>query len=147
MHSLEDGARSRKRKSSKHVASPSTRSLKRRMVDADETEDEAARIFKLEEQISESRKHYNNIATLISMLNIDASLKQPNLDVAVALCRVFCRLIATGNLKEPNRATEEEKIIVAWLKERCQEYQRALLNVMRSAEISSQVWITPELMY
>ncbi|KKA23846.1 Ribosome biogenesis protein Noc4 [Rasamsonia emersonii CBS 393.64] len=73
------------------------------------------------------------------MLNVGDSSRQPNLAVAVSLCRVFCRLIAGGNLKEPNRATEQEKIIVAWLKERCQEYQKALLDIIREADPSSQI--------
>jgi U3 small nucleolar RNA-associated protein 19 len=102
-------------------------------------QDATATIQKLEDQIVESRKFYNNIATLLSMLNARTSKNEPNLTVAVALCRIFCRLIAGGDLKEQSRATEQEKIIVAWLKERCQEYQRALLDVIRQAEASFKV--------
>lgn len=124
---------SKKRKSSKNGA-PSS---KRRAV-AEEGADTVT-IEKLENQIAESRKYYNNIATLISMLNVEPSAKKPELAVAVSLCRVFSRLIAAGNFVDSSRAAENEKIVVAWLKERALEYQRALMAIMREADIDSQV--------
>lgn len=115
---------------------------KRRAVASEKSDNEQAKIEELEAQISESRKYYNNIATLISMLghSQDHSRKQPNLAVAVALCRVFCRLIAGGNLQMPSKASDQEQIIVGWLKERLQEYQNALLDMIRNTDSSSQVW-------
>ncbi|BCS03695.1 ribosome biosynthesis protein NOC4 [Aspergillus luchuensis] len=130
---------SKKRKNVKSSAVPSS---KRRAVAETESPNAIADIQQLEDQISESRKYYNNIATLISMLNVDGSSK-PNMAVAVALCRVFSRLIAGGNLTETSRAAENEKIIVAWLKERCREYQKLLLSIIRECDSSSQVRISP----
>ncbi|KAL4925485.1 ribosome biosynthesis protein NOC4 [Aspergillus undulatus] len=127
---------SKKRKSSKESSVPSS---KRRAVAENDSADSMVEIQQLEEQISESRKHYNNIATLISMLSGDGSLVNPNLAAAVSLCRVFSRLIAGGNLTEPERAAENEKIVVAWLKERCREYQRLLESIMRVSDASSQL--------
>lgn len=140
MPSRADGAAgSRKRKTPKEAGAPSS---KRRAVADNQTADDAmAEILGLEEQISESRKYYNNIAKLISMLNSDEPGHTPNLLVAVSLCRVFSRLIAGGHLSDSKRAAENEKLIVAWLKERCQEYQKALLAVLRNADTSSQVRI------
>ncbi|GFN20081.1 hypothetical protein AtubIFM55763_010921 [Aspergillus tubingensis] len=126
---------SKKRKNVKSSAVPSS---KRRAVAEIESPNAIADIQQLEDQISESRKYYNNIATLISMLNVDGSSK-PNMAVAVALCRVFSRLIAGGNLTETSRAAENEKIIVAWLKERCREYQKLLLSIIRECDSSSQI--------
>ncbi|KAI2921727.1 hypothetical protein CBS147320_7675 [Aspergillus niger] len=126
---------SKKRKNVKSSAVPSS---KRRAVAETESPNAIADIQQLEDQISESRKYYNNIATLISMLNVDGSSK-PNMTVAVALCRVFSRLIAGGNLTETSRAAENEKIIVAWLKERCREYQKLLLSIIRESDSSSQI--------
>lgn len=140
MPSRADGATgSKKRKTPKEAGIPSS---KRRAVADDQPEDDTmAEILELEAQISESRKYYNNIATLISKLNADEPGQRPNLLVAISLCRVFSRLIAGGHLSDSNRAAENEKIIVAWLKERFQEYQRALLSILRNADISSQVCI------
>ncbi|RAO67326.1 uncharacterized protein BHQ10_003338 [Talaromyces amestolkiae] len=130
----------KKRKIPKDSGNQST---KRRAVASDESKNEQAKIEELEAQISESRKYYNNIATLISMLNADNLIKDPselpNLAVAVALCRVFCRLIAGGNLQLPSKASEQEQIVVGWLKERLQEYQNALLDIIRYANSSSQI--------
>lgn len=138
MPGIVDGAQGSKKrkKSSKETAVPSS---KRRAVAEDQSEDATAKIQELENQIAESRKYYNNIATLISMLDVGDSAKKPNLAVAVSLCRVFCRLIAGGHLTETPRAAEPEKIIVAWLKERCQEYQTALLDIIRQADPSTKV--------
>lgn len=127
---------SKKRKSVKNGGAPSKR---RAVAEEDTFAETLSKIQELENQITESRKHYNNIATLISMLNVEPSAKEPELAVAVSLCRVFSRLIAAGNLTESNRAAENEKIIVAWLKERCLEYQRALMAIMREADPTSQI--------
>ncbi|KAJ6006737.1 hypothetical protein N7451_004681 [Penicillium sp. IBT 35674x] len=126
---------SKKRKSSKNAGAPS----KRRAVAEDDFADTLSTIEKLETEIAEGRKHYNNIATLISMLNVDKSVKNPDLAVAVSLCRVFSRLMATGTFVESSRAAENEKIVTAWLKERCLEYQRALLVIMREGDTTSQI--------
>ncbi|KAL4803009.1 CBF/Mak21 family-domain-containing protein [Aspergillus unguis] len=127
---------SKKRKSAKENGVPSS---KRRAVAENESEESTSKIQQLEDQISESRKHYNNIVTLISMLSEDGSGSNPNLAVAVSLCRVFSRLIAGGNLTEPERAADNEKIVVAWLKERCREYQRLLESIMREGDASTQI--------
>ncbi|KAJ5290983.1 hypothetical protein N7478_000234 [Penicillium angulare] len=126
---------SKKRKSSKNAGAPS----KRRAVAEDDFTETLSTIEKLENEIAESRKHYNNIATLISMLDVEKSAKKPELAVAVSLCRVFSRLMAAGNFAESSRAAENEKIVTAWLKERCLEYQRALLAIMREADTTSQI--------
>ncbi|KAH8429879.1 ribosome biosynthesis protein NOC4 [Aspergillus melleus] len=127
---------SKKRKSAKETTAHSS---KRRAVAENESADAMAEIQQLEDQISESRKHYNNIAKLIGMLNVEGNGRKPNLAVAVALCRVFSRLIATGDLGETNRAAENEKIIAAWLKERLREYQKALATIIRDSDPSSQI--------
>ncbi|PLB50727.1 putative nucleolar protein [Aspergillus steynii IBT 23096] len=129
-------ASSKKRKSAKET---SAHSSKRRAVAENDSADAMAEIQHLEDQISESRKHYNNIATLIGRLNVDGNGGKPNLAVAVALCRVFSRLIAAGDLGETNRAAENERIIAAWLKERLREYQNALGSIIRNSDSSSQI--------
>jgi U3 small nucleolar RNA-associated protein 19 len=127
---------SKKRKSLKESGVPSS---KRRAVAEDDSADVMAGVLQLEEQISESRKHYNNIAKLISMLNVDENATNPNLAIAVSLCRVFSRLIAGGDLIETNRAAENEKIIAAWLRERCREYQKALSAILHEGDTSAKV--------
>ena len=133
---IDNSIASKKRKGSKESGVPSS---KRRAVAENASAESMAKIQQLEDQISESRKNYNNIATLLSMLSEDGTSVKPNLAVAVSLCRVFSRLIAGGNLTVGKRAPENEKIVVAWLKERCREYQRLLESFMRESDASSQV--------
>lgn len=132
----------KRKSSSKEAAGQANPSSKRRAVASDKSKNEQAKVEELEAQISESRKYYNNIATLISMLNLNDFNEPPNLAVAVALCRVFCRLIAGGNLQLPSKANEQEQIVVGWLKERLQEYQNALLDIIRHADTPSQVCLS-----
>ncbi|KAI5292831.1 hypothetical protein KEM55_007474 [Ascosphaera atra] len=96
------------------------------------------KIEELEKQISESRKYYNNIAALISMLNVADGANKVNINVAVSLCRVFCRLLAIGQLNRVKGASEGEQMVVAWLRERYQEYQNALLVVLKEGTPSQQ---------
>ncbi|GLI76077.1 maturation and nuclear export of 40S ribosomal subunits interacting protein [Penicillium ochrochloron] len=131
-----DTSSSKKRKSTKNAGAPSKR---RAVAEEDSLAETLSKVQELETQIAESRKYYNNIATLIAMLNVEQSAKKPELAVAVSLCRVFSRLMAAGNLSESSRDAENEKIVVAWLKERCLEYQRALLSIIREADTTSQV--------
>ncbi|KAK2785736.1 hypothetical protein FQN52_008285 [Onygenales sp. PD_12] len=125
-------------KKRKKDASGAKQSSKRRAV-ADDGASEKSKIQQLEDQIAESRKYYNNIVTLLSLFITEDAAKSPNLTVAVALCRVFCRLMAGGQLNKPKGASEQDLILVAWLKERCQEYQHGLVKVLKNADPSSQV--------
>lgn len=130
---------SKKRKVAKSAGAPSSK--RRAVAEEDGFSETLSKVQELEDQIAESRKYFNNIATLLSMLNVSKSAKKPELAVAVSLCRVFSRLMAAGNLSESSRDAENEKIVVAWLKERCSEYQNALLSIIREADSTSQVGI------
>lgn len=73
---------------------------KRRRVDRNSAHDSASElgiqdeILGLEEKILESQSNYNSIQTLLNFLRV-SSVPDDNRDVlaAVALCRVFCRLM------------------------------------------------------
>lgn len=127
-------------KKRKQEGKESSRTSAKRRVVADDNnhngpQNEKDKIQELENQISESRKYYNNIVTLLSMLNAGS----PNLTVGVSLCRVFCRLLAGRQLNKPKNANEQEVILVAWLRERYQEYQNVLLTLIRNGDESQQV--------
>lgn len=87
-----------------------------------------ADIALLEAKIIESRKHYNNIATLVQL----ARQSQPESDgpilAAVALCRVFSRLLATGDMTRTKGMAETEVVVVSWLRERYHEFIDLLLD-------------------
>lgn len=92
-------------------------------------------ILLLETQILQSRRHYNSIITLLGYVkepDPQNAENQKSVAAAVALCRVFCRLIALGNMSKSRETSEDETLIVQWLIERLQEYQSALLFMLAS---------------
>ena len=114
--------------------------LKRRAIEQHKTSDDdrQAQILLLETQILESRRHYNNIATLIATLNETDHRRDRDVAAAVALCRVFSRLAVAGNLSKTKNAAENEAIIVDWLKERYKEYTEALSGMLRHGNTGRQ---------
>ena len=88
------GARKRKRDEAQ-VNGVKSRKAPKTITGSDSTQ---ADILLLEEQVLASREHYNNIVELQSILgNSDRKPKTATL-AAVALCRVFCRLISGEKL-------------------------------------------------
>jgi U3 small nucleolar RNA-associated protein 19 len=104
------------------------KSKSRRKSPSDDGEDVQSEVLQLEAQILESRRHYNNIATLLQLAKQpDAEHEGPIL-AAVALCRVFSRLLATGDMVKSKGMGEKEAVIVSWLKERYRELLDVLLD-------------------
>jgi U3 small nucleolar RNA-associated protein 19 len=116
----------RKRESSKVERRPSK--SKPRPTSSKEGYDPQTEITRLESQIVESRKHYNNIATLLQLAKDFAHEYETSILAAVALCRVFTRLLSSGDMVKSKGMAESEGLIVSWLKERYREYVSALLG-------------------
>lgn len=92
-------------------------------------------ILLLESQILESRKNYNSIATLLRHVQIGNGQDQTSITAAVALCRVFCRLIALGSLSKPEEAPRSEITIVQWLQVQLEAYKQLLLSFLSMADL------------
>ncbi len=129
---------SRKRKSDSQTITRTT--SKRRAVEKDTPgdDDPQAQILLLENQIVDSRRHYNNIAKLLTILRTPDREEDGNLAAAVSLCRVFSRLAAAGSLSTSKDAPENEVVIVAWLKERYEEYTGILLGLLEKGSLTRQ---------
>ena len=117
--------RSAKRKLSSQEARPAKRA---RSESSDE--DEQARILLLESEIFESKKNYNNIATLITQLRTDGEDGDNVLLAAISVCRVFTRLMVAGDLVKNSGSTEKDIIVIKWLKERYSEYKSNLVVLL-----------------
>ena len=96
-------------------------------------EDQQSQILLLEKSILESRKNYNDI---VKLLEIARKGTQPI--AAVALCRVFCRLIASGSLTEGKGPSKNESTIIKWLEERIDEFRSILLKWLSDENASLQ---------
>lgn len=105
---------------------------------AEATEDQGPHILQLEAQILESRRHYNNIVTLISIASPKNGDTEATVLAAVSLCRIYCRLLVGGSLTKRKTTSEAELVIVQWLKERLNEYVDLLLEYLRSDTVEAQ---------
>lgn len=95
-------------------------------------EDAQARILLLETQIFESKKNYNNISTLIKLSQNGDKESTICLVASIALCRVFSRLMASGDFTKKPSTTEKESVVALWLHERYSEYKAILLQLLNS---------------
>ena len=94
-------------------------------------------ILLLENQILESRRGYNNIAKLLSVCTEGQNNDESTI-AAVALCKVFCRLMAAGDMSKRKGISDNEVTIIDWLKARYTEYLRHLQAMIRGLDGSKQ---------
>ena len=90
-----------------------------------------SQILLLESRIVESRLHYNDISTLLEYVSAQDQGDGRDITAAVALCRIFCKLMAQGSLTAASDAPENEATIVKWLLQRFQEYQERLVGLLK----------------
>ncbi|KAH0537092.1 hypothetical protein FGG08_006094 [Glutinoglossum americanum] len=131
---------------------PSTPSKKRKRgdntgpckLDSKTADDNNAqsRILQLESQILESRRYYNNIATLLLISRGDDPQNGEKVAAAVSLCRVFCRLLANGGMLVTTGAADAEAMVVRWLNERYDDYSKVLLTMLKEPNISQGTALT-----
>lgn len=94
--------------------------------------------LQLEEEILESQTNYNSIHTLLKFLERDGGLGDQDVIAAVALCRVFCRLMAGGKLSKLRESPANETTIVQWLRERLHDYEKGLLRMLGNENVGKQ---------
>jgi U3 small nucleolar RNA-associated protein 19 len=104
---------------------------------ADNEDDLKTKIEKLETEIQESRKHYNNIATLVELAQKHDDDPKAALVAAEALCRVFIRLLAAGSLVKRKDVSEKDATVTSWLRDRLADFRGALLAMFRSKKLAS----------
>ena len=130
--------RTRKRKREGEVSKlPSSKKRATEQDPGDEDEFQSD-ILLLEASILESRKHYNNISKLLKYAQDLGAESQKDTIAAVALCRIFCRLMAAGSLVKTQRSNENEVTVAQWLSERYRAYKDVLLQVLRQGDIPRQ---------
>lgn len=96
------------------------------------------KILLLESQILASRQHYNEIPTLLRYCqNYNVNSRRAN-TALVALCRIFCRLMAVGSLSRPRNTPKSEIVIVHWLQSQLEKYRSILVDLFTSANLAMQ---------
>lgn len=91
-------------------------------------------VLLLEKQIQQSQRHYNNIVTLHSLATSQAEEEKQRLAAVTALCRMFCRLLADVRLSKSNGASQNDLVVVDWLKARYTDLQSFLLECISSTD-------------
>lgn len=116
----------RKRKRAGDASSKANAVKPRKAPKTTSSEDTQAQILELESQILESPDYYGNITTL--QKHIAKSEKQPETATlaAVALCRVFCRLIASEALVRRKEASDKDAQTVQMLRQFLREYVQGM---------------------
>ena len=119
---------------------PQTKLKKKRVAVQDESEDVDVHemIFGLEQKILESRTNYNSIQTLLELLRAADVPVEQNITAAVALYRVFCRLMAAGDLQKPKDPASKEAVIVSWLRSRLKDYEAELIQLTGNPDLGTQ---------
>ena len=121
-----DTTAGKKRKRPERDEEKKIKSKKTAKLPLGDREDQEEQIIQLEAQVLQSRKHYNNIVTLLSLAKNESDT---SVLARVAICRIYCRLLAAGNLQHAQDAAESERVIVQWLKARLDDYLEVLLAV------------------
>ena len=131
----------KKKRKRDSVVLPETKGAKRRVNEegSDLGTDIQSEILLLENQILESREHYNSIVTLLDYSKIHDAGDQREIASAVALCRILCRLIAAGSLDASRNLADNEVTIVHWLQKRLVDYETSMLCMLVCQDISKQV--------
>lgn len=101
-------------------------------------DDIQSEILLLESAILESRKNYNSISTLLEYAQALGSPDSRDVCAAVALCRIFCRLLVLGKLTKTGVSSEDEILIIRWLRERLQAYETCLIVMLQSSDPTRQ---------
>lgn len=132
------GLESRRKRKRKDETSQASKKSRTAVVDTPQEVDFQDQALQLEEEILESQTNYNSIHTLLRHLQENNGADDEDVIAAVALCRVFCRLMAGGNLSKLRESSANEATIVQWLRERLYDYEKELLRMFRNESIGKQ---------
>ena len=94
--------------------------------------------LQLEENVLGSQTNYNSIHTILKCLHQEDEMENEKIIAAVALCRIFCKLMARGSLGKPKESSGNEVTIIQWLRERLHDCEQGLLRMLKSKSIRTQ---------
>lgn len=113
-----------------------TKVAKRRLSSDEEAEDLNGKILLMEQGILESKKNYNDIANLLSIASGYEDGEEESTLAAVALCRIFLRLLAQGSLVAKKNQSEKEAVVFSWLKDQYSQYKSLLQNMLKDEDLA-----------
>lgn len=111
--------------------------VKRRRSSNDDAEDPNAKILLMEQGILESKKNYNDIVTLQSIASRYENGEEESMLAAVALCRIFLRLLVQGSLVAKKGLSEKDTVVVGWLKDQFAQYKSLLQKMLADEDLAA----------
>ncbi len=119
--------RTRDEADSDPLVNSKTRKIEKDVSQKGNTEEE---ILLLEGEITQSRKKYNKITILQDYCKNHRTQSKTSIIAAVALCRVFCRLMANGSMSQSREMPDNERMIAQWLRAQYELYNNILLELL-----------------
>ncbi len=97
-------------------------------------------IEQLERRITEDpSKNHQDVETLLQMLDLAKPSAKKNLKAGVALCKVFSRLVASGNLAKDDQGRKQSQQLSAWFHQKYATYRKTLAKLLRSVPASQRL--------
>jgi len=97
-------------------------------------------IEQLEKRIVENpSKNRKDVETLIRTIDLSDSGSKINLKAAIALCKVFSRLVASGTLTKNGHDNEQSHELSGWYVQQYGIYRMALMKLLRSVSASQRL--------
>jgi U3 small nucleolar RNA-associated protein 19 len=97
-------------------------------------------IEQLERRIAENpSKNRKDVETLIQTINLSDPDLKINLKAAVALCKAFSRLVASGTLTKNGNESEQSPKLSGWYIRQYGIYRMALVKLLRSVSASQRL--------
>lgn len=131
---LSEDSGSKKRKRVLEATSKSANKARKAPKKSSSSDDTPARILLIEEKIKASREHYNDIKELQAIVQNVVEAPEHATIAAVALCRVFSRFHAGGDLVKRKTSSEDEVEVIRWLKSQLREYVGTLSSRIGSPD-------------
>lgn len=97
-----------------------------------------SQILLLEEQVLESREHYNNIVKLQKLVSNVQRKPKTAILAAVAICRIFCHFISGEKLVKRKDDSDADEQIVLWLKQRLRDYAESTIGWIGSPDATRE---------
>lgn len=133
-----DSGRAARLKRKQHEQNSVANPKRRKSTEEDSEPNIQDELLLVESQILSSRSNYNKIAALLKYSQSSGSQIQLCHTAAVVLCRVFCRLMARGSISKSNETSENETIVVQWLRKQLEEYEKTLLTMLSTTNKALQ---------
>lgn len=104
------------------------------------SDDAPPSIEQLEQRITEDpSKNRKDVDGLLQMLDLARPDARTNLKVGITLCKVFSRLVASGNLTKDSHKSKDGQELCEWYTQELGKYRTILVRLLRSVAATQRL--------